>query len=643
MRNDPTRLILTVLLLAGLSAVLLRVAWVGDDALISLRSVHHWSLGYGPNWNVAERVQTYTHPLWFLLLAATHAVTGEFFYGTIALSLLFALVAAWLLLRLASTSWLIVLTAVLLAGSAGFFNFATSGLENPLTFALLATLATISLHPDLPAERRLLLASLVTGLGMITRMDLLLLCGPTVLWSLRGMPLKRSIPIAVIGSSPFLLWSLFATVYYGSMFPITAYAKLNTGVETSDLLAQGLHYVAYVAKYDPLTLLTLLLGVALGLRAQRGSTVPLALGVLFYCAYIIKVGGDFMGSRFASVPFIVALALLLDGLRHVTPNWQKGAIAVGLLLWFVPGVPAWMMSPAEDLPPSNPLARMAQENGIVDERCFYYEQLGMLAPTLRIPQAGVASDELRRLGRQAPVVFAEGQVGRKGFEAGDRVHRVDPWLCEPLLLRLPIGSDQWRIGHFIRAMPTGYLETVARPDQPVQLHHEGLGRYYENLRTAIRAPLFSGERLAALWRVWTGAYDDDLRDYIASDYRNPPRIQIPFDQLKDPVESGRWWFDDPRVRVIYRGGVRILFDRPQTARSLTAWLQMDKDHRFTFLLDGEPQGHCIVDTELLPIQGQQPHAVAVPADVTSFDAIDIDVQKLYSHDVPAIGGLRLDS
>lgn len=39
-----------------LGVVVLRNAWVGDDAYISFRTVDNFVNGYGLTWNVAERV-----------------------------------------------------------------------------------------------------------------------------------------------------------------------------------------------------------------------------------------------------------------------------------------------------------------------------------------------------------------------------------------------------------------------------------------------------------------------------------------------------------------------------------------------------------------------------------------------------------
>ena len=73
------------------AAVVLRTAWVSDDAFITFRTVDNALHGDGLRWNPAERVQTYTHPLWMLLLLATTAVTGTRTLSSLGLS--FALTA----------------------------------------------------------------------------------------------------------------------------------------------------------------------------------------------------------------------------------------------------------------------------------------------------------------------------------------------------------------------------------------------------------------------------------------------------------------------------------------------------------------------------------------------------------------------
>jgi len=57
-----------VFALAFFFFVMVKNAWLSDDAYITLRTVYNFIHGYGLTWNVGERVQTYTHPLWMFLL-----------------------------------------------------------------------------------------------------------------------------------------------------------------------------------------------------------------------------------------------------------------------------------------------------------------------------------------------------------------------------------------------------------------------------------------------------------------------------------------------------------------------------------------------------------------------------------------------
>ena len=95
----------TPLATAILAAVALRLAWVGDDAYITLRTVENLCDGHGPVWNVGERVQTYTHPLWLLVLTCGRLLTGECYFATIALGAVGTVAAAFLLLRAAGGPW----------------------------------------------------------------------------------------------------------------------------------------------------------------------------------------------------------------------------------------------------------------------------------------------------------------------------------------------------------------------------------------------------------------------------------------------------------------------------------------------------------------------------------------------------------
>ena len=55
-----------------LAIAVVKDAWLSDDSFITLRTIDNVWHGYGLRWNPIERVQTYTHPLWMLLLSLIH-------------------------------------------------------------------------------------------------------------------------------------------------------------------------------------------------------------------------------------------------------------------------------------------------------------------------------------------------------------------------------------------------------------------------------------------------------------------------------------------------------------------------------------------------------------------------------------------
>ena len=53
--------------LAIYALALANTAWMCDDAYISFRSADNLIHGFGLTWNIDERVQVFTNPLWTLL------------------------------------------------------------------------------------------------------------------------------------------------------------------------------------------------------------------------------------------------------------------------------------------------------------------------------------------------------------------------------------------------------------------------------------------------------------------------------------------------------------------------------------------------------------------------------------------------
>lgn len=105
-------------------------------------------------------------------------------------------------------------------------------------------------------------------------------------------------------------------------------------------------------------------------------------------------------------------------------------------------------------------------------------------------------------------------IGIFGFTAGPCVHVVDLWaLSDPLLARLPT-LPGWRIGHFERAIPAGYIETLESGKNVIL--DKQLALYYSKLQEVTRGPLFDIQRWIAIWKLNTGTYNYLLDPCLSS-------------------------------------------------------------------------------------------------------------------------------
>lgn len=577
---------LALLILFSLfSAVIIKNAWLSDDAFITFRAVDNLISGYGPVWNVAERVQAFTHPLWMLLLSGGYGLTGEIYYTSLALSIVLALAVALLLAgKLAISPNSALLCLLLLTLSKAFVDYSTSGLENSLTHLLLVLYAVLY-YKGQPGMRWLLGLAVVAALGAVNRMDALLLFAPVLLFAIYKVRQWRALWVVAVGFIPFWLWEAFSLLYYGFPFPNTAYAKLNTEIPGLELAQQGIFYLLNTISVDPLTLITI--GVAITLTvatiyAPRSASppspnlpitnyplpltnLPVALGIILYLLYVIRIGGDFMTGRFLSAPFVCAVIILA---RQPLPPLNDIAAMVIFLL--ITGI--GLLNPAQSPLLSNATydVGVIDNKGIADERGHYFQRYGLLAANRlnRLIEQG------RVQGTRDPEIYTHCGIGLRGFSASPYTHIIDfCGLADPLLARLPtIHDPDFRIGHPIRSLPDGYFATL-RTGQNM-LADARLATYYEKLAVITRGELWSAARWREIWNFNSGQYEYLIdRDR----YRYPEMRQSTLADLQ------RTWGDErdaaattplsPKRFMVNHSGIQIDLTQPTSA----SWLEIGCD------------------------------------------------------------------
>ncbi len=611
---NPIHLLALGLALSLFLILIARRAWVSDDAYITFRTIDNWLHGYGLTWNVGERVQAYTHPLWMLLMSGAVLLTREFNFTSMFVSLALAWLAVWLFTtRIAGSASAALLGLAILVLSKSFTDYATSGLENPLTYLLMAIFFARILRPGRnPASQEIFWLAGIAGLAMLTRLDTALIYLPALAVLFGQNRSRRSLGMLVLGLSPVFLWEAFSLFYYGFPFPNTAYAKLNSGIPQGEMIRQGLFYLLNAVEFDPLTPTAILAGLMAGLAAPRWQPRMLVIGIALYLLYVVWIGGDFMSGRYLAAPLFGAVFLIAQMDFSAAPG-QAIAAAFAAVLILGLRAPHNPFDFNDYLLRQAPPQEFVDSRGISDERLNYQLATGLLMASRenRLPDHVWAWQGTRDRNRGRDVV-AKFAVGFYGFHAGPDIYVLDQLgLGDPLLARLPAARDiHWRIGHFVRAIPDGYLKTLQEGQN--RLKDDDLARYYDQLALITRGPLLSRTRLLAIWRMNTGQYDTWI-DFER--HRYPEMLSLRLADLKDPA---------PALEM-ESSGASITIGAGSQAAALSISLDSNDEYQIVFLQGGNELAHSSLPAPFYPEEGLAVHQVAVPqaAQQSGFDEIRV--------------------
>ena len=490
-----------------------RNAWLSDDAYITFRVVDNFVNGYGLTWNVIERVQTYTHPLWMFLLSLLYFLTHEIYFTSIFLSILLSiLILIIFLFWIAPSVRAVLVGGCLLLFSKSFIDYSSSGLENPLTHLLLVIFFFIYFFKN-KKRHSLLYLSLIASFCMLNRMDTILLTIPVLIYqffTIKVIDWKTKSKFVLAGFTPFLIWEAFSLFYYGFLFPNTAYAKLNTGIPESDYMIQGLYYFFESTRMDYLTLPFIIFALVMIFYARNSKLIFAAIGIVLYLLYILWIGGDFMGGRFLTAPFICAVVLFSQIQKPLSNTYI-------FTILFVISIGAGLFSPAPPVLSGENYGKQRPNSskGIMDERAFYYQDTGLLrAGRDEIMPYGLWADEGRLFKLYKLKFQIRSNIGMIGYLGGPDLYILDKLaLADPLLARLPISNvEKWSIGHFKRDIPFGYIETLKKDNN--SLVDKDLAVYYNKLCLLIRGNLFSQERFKEIFKFLFGLNNVLIESYL---------------------------------------------------------------------------------------------------------------------------------
>jgi arabinofuranosyltransferase len=334
--------------------------WVQEDALIDFRIINNVMAGHGPVFNVGERVEAYSDPLWLFTIAGFHKV---FPFLTLEwLSVLFGLfgTAAGVILsgraiqRFGSTrsdGVIIPVGLVIFSVVAGVWEFATSGLEMGMVFGWIG----LSFWLLVRVERRrtsAVICGFVVGLGSLIRPELILmafviLVGLAVVVASPGWKGSASLwhrwiaPLVAAAILP-ALYELFRMAYFGMLVSNSSLAKSAAGSD----IPQGAYYVwNFVSTYALWAPFLLVLPLMIPRTWRWWSTgdyagcavvaTPVVAG-LVDALYVLHLGGDYMESRLL-LPGFFCLCIVV----YVQASQFRSILIiplVGVAVWATMGV-----------------------------------------------------------------------------------------------------------------------------------------------------------------------------------------------------------------------------------------------------------------------------------------------------------------
>jgi arabinofuranosyltransferase len=281
-----------------------------DDAFISFRCARNLAQGNGLVFNVGERVEAFSNPLWVFVLSLASLMRIDLVAASKLIGIGCGVLTLLLLMRLCLRALALSRGATLIALCYAASNIsivysAISGLETAFYTASLVLMVYLL------TEKKEMLAGVACALLTLTRPEGILYAVPLAIGCyLNGCGFRRLLTVLCIPVAAYGLFASFRLLYYGALVPNSYHAKIGTwptSIEPPISRARVfLQYSWFVSTMqEPVLFLSFVGGLALFNR--KLAPVFGAIGVTAFFVWYSK--GDWMSFwRFYTpvLPFLAA-------------------------------------------------------------------------------------------------------------------------------------------------------------------------------------------------------------------------------------------------------------------------------------------------------------------------------------------------
>ena len=493
-----------------LAILYIRGFFWADDGRIIFQVVENLYHGLGPVYTEGDRVQVHTSSIWTYYMLFFRFFTSNYKVIVLLASIIpFAFIVIWFRAVYRRHSFLLLITLFL---SNVLFSYWGSGLGNPLTYLLL----TVLFYAFIKENTKLFI--FIAALMLANRLDAITYIAPFSAFFILKHSFKQNLINFIKFGWPFYLHLLFAFIYFGSIFPNSYYAKIDSvGISMMERILTFVKYHWTVIYRSPLDFLFLLSPFLLFFifreefsPARKAKAILSLIACFLVQFYVFWIGSDHLHPRLLGVPMFLSLLVIIEfyaPLIHKDFNLNSKSTSIPVILTFIiliaiAGFSTFIPLKKLDLMDHKDHRGGAAKfnNSIGQSGSFLVHDAQMTVAHNRLTKRE-EYDYLTRPKKSPHLVSFVAEAGTI-LKVGSNVHMVDYMgLGDPLMSRIKTTQKHYAPGHNYRPIPRGYPETLMEGTN--KIIHPEIAAYYDKLKHVISGKLFSASRFKDIFYLMT--------------------------------------------------------------------------------------------------------------------------------------------